>query len=832
MKYNDKKLSFKLSQIAIAVSSAGFIGSAPLAMAEESAQQSGMEVIEVTANRRTQNIKEVPYNISAVSGEELENNQIIDASELMRNVAGITVVDRGYRNSGTVNSIVIRGVNVDSGANGDVPLSAVPTVSTYINDTPIYANFILKDVEQVEVLRGPQGTLYGSGSLAGTVKYRMNRPDTDEFSGSVNFTYSQTDGSEGDNLSGDVVVNIPLGDSLAFRANFGKIDNDGIIDYTTLYELQPVDYGSGSPYFRDEGQMTPVPANGDIATGDPVFTSKEDADTVDIDYGRVALAFEATDNLNFLLSYQYQNDEIGGRRQVTRGVHWTEEVDGERVATEYGEYENGAVVLEPSERDVSLTSLEIEWDLGFATLTSSSSGYEHDGEALSDNSGFYAQQKWFTGLYYGAPRPIAIATRGYEEEAFVQELRLVSNERVANMDWVVGLYYMDQDRKVYQDSFMPGYQQWANAAFDWWGIMGDFGMVYTDNDFHYIRDESFKDTALFGELTYHFSDDFRATFGLRTFKNESDNDTVLSLPIWPFLGDEPSFGEDDSDTLFKANVSWDLGEDTMVYATIAEGYRRGGANAVPLDGSLEERPEWQQYFSDSTTNYELGLKGFLGDNNHGYTASLFLMDWQDPQLNTASSWGFFTVANGDSAETSGLELELQGYLGDDLRYVFGYAYVNAELTGDFLTPSPVWVEDPLSITAKDGERLPLSPEHTFSFSLDYTYSLDNGWYWITNANMYYQSDSLNWYGDVSGPNANSRQTEIDSFSLFNASTRLSTENWDISLYVKNITNEEGVTGVITQGHMGTDPSENFYGNSSKDYISLPRTIGVSATYRF
>ncbi|TKB45387.1 TonB-dependent receptor [Thalassotalea mangrovi] len=832
MKINNKPLSFRLSQVALAISSAGLYAAVPLAVAEESAQQSGMEVIEVTANRRTQNIKEVPYNISAVSGQELENNQIIDASELLRNVPGITVVDRGYRNSGTVNSIIIRGINVDSGAAGDVPRSAVPTVSTYVNDTPIYANFILKDIEQVEVLRGPQGTLYGSGSLAGTVKYRMNRPDTDDFSGSVNFTYSQTEGSEGDNLSGDVIVNVPLGDSLAFRANFGKIDNDGIVDYTTLYELQPVVYGAGSVYANDEGQLTPVPANGDIATGEPVFTSKEDADTVDIDYGRVALAFDLTDNLNFLLSYQYQSDETGGRRQVTRGVHWTESVDDARVPTEYGEYENGAVVLEPSERDVSLTALEIEWNLGFATLTSSSSSYNNDGEALSDNSGFYAQQKWFTGLYYGAPRPIAIATRGYEEEAFVQELRLVSNEPVANMDWVVGFYYMDQDRKVYQDSFMPGYQQWANAAFPWWGIMGDFGMVYTDNDFHYVRDESFKDTALFGEVTYHFSDDFRATVGLRTFDNESDNDTVLSLPIWPFLGDSPSFGEDDNDTLFKANVSWDLGQSTMLYGTVSEGYRRGGANAVPLDGSLEERPEWQQYFSDSITNYEVGLKGYLGDNNHGYTASLFLMDWQDPQLNTASYWGFFTVANGDSAESQGLELDLHGYLGDDLRYVIGYAYVQAELTDDFYAPSSVFAENPEYLVAEDGDELPLTPEHTLSFSLDYTFSLDNGWYWITNANMYYQSESLNWYGDASGPDAHPRQMEIDAFTLFNASTRLSSENWDVSLYVKNITNEEGVTGAVTQGHMGTDPSESFYGNSSKQYISLPRTIGVSATYRF
>lgn len=776
---------------------------------QETAEAGKIERIEVTANRRSQTLQEVPYNISAVSGEELENRNIVDASEMMRGVAGITVVDRGYRNSGTVNGVIIRGVNVDNGANGDVPLSAVPTVASYVNETPIYANFILKDVGTVEVLRGPQGTLYGSGSLAGTVKYRMNEPMTDEFAGSLALNYGETDGSDGNNFSADLMLNIPLTDRIAIRGNFGKIDNDGIVDYSNVYVLDDNDYA-------------PIPANGDLATGDPVFRNVKDADTVEIDYGRISLGIDATDDLNILLSHQFQSDEIGGRRQVTRGTHWT---TGEEE--EYGEYENGAVILEPSDRDVSLTALEIEWNLGFATLTSSSSMYDHDGEAISDNSGFYAQQGWFTGFYYGAPRPIAKAVRGYDDEAFVQELRLVSNETKNNIDWVVGLYYMDQDRTVYQDSYMPGYQAWADSAFEWWDTMGDFGMVYTDNDFHYVRDESFTDKALFGELTYHFSDNLRTTFGVRTFKNESDNDTVLSLPIWPYLGDEPSFNTDEDDTLFKFNISYDVSEETMIYSTIAEGYRRGGANAVPLAGNLAERPEWQQYDSDSTTNYEIGVKGYLSEREHSYTLSAFFMDWQDPQLNTASTWGFFTVANGDSAETSGIELELQGYLTDSLHYVLGYAYVKAELAGDFYAPSSISAEDTYALVAEDGDELPLAPENTLSVSLDYTHSLNNGWYWITQANAYYQSESLNWLGD--NP---SRQADIDGFTIFNASTRLSMENWDFTLYVKNIGNEEGVTGLITEGHMGTDPSENFYGNSSKDYISLPRTIGLSANYRF
>tara|TARA_R110002167_G_scaffold31464_30_gene103362 strand:+ start:1332 stop:3758 length:2427 start_codon:yes stop_codon:yes gene_type:complete len=804
--------TFKKHSLAQAISAALLISSPVFYVSAQSAEATNdkvLERIEVTANRRTQSIQEVPYNISAISGDELESGKIIDSTELLRSIPGATVVDRGYRNSGVMSGIVIRGINVDSGANGDVALSAIPTVASYVNDTPLLANFILKDVQMVEVLRGPQGTLYGSGSLAGTVKYRMNQAELGETYGSAGLTLGQTEGSEGNNLNMDVMFNLPLGDTLAFRANIGRIDNDGIVDYTNVYQL-------------DSNNYAPAAQGGDLAAGGPSFRSVEDADTVDINYGRASIFWQASDSLKFNLSYQKQEDEIGGRRQVTRGTNW---INGTEQA--YDDYQNGAVILEPSERQVHLTALEAEWDLGFATLTSSSSQYQTDGNSVSDNTGFYAQQDWFTDLYYGSPRPLAKAVRGYDEKAFVQELRLVSNETKNNMDWVVGVYYMDQDSQSTQDSYMPGYQEWAGAAFAWWPTMGGFGMVYTDNDFHYVREQNFKDKALFGELTYHFSDDLRATFGARRFDNTFVNNTELVLPIWPFLGADPSFETSESDTLFKANIAYDINSDTMLFATVAEGYRRGGANAVPLTGSLAERPEWQQFDSDTAVNMELGIKGYLADHKHSYSLSAFRLDWDNPQLNTASYWGFFTVANGESARTQGIELELQGYLSDSIHYVLGYAYVDGQLTDDFYVPSGVGADSPTRLQASDGAKLPASPEHTFSLALDYTYSLKNDMYWVSQLNVYYQSDSLNYLGDSA-----SLQADIGGFSLWYVTSRLSTDDWDVVLYMKNIFNQDGVTGLLPEAYMGTDPAENFLGNSSKDFISLPRTYGVSVTYRF
>ncbi|WP_066959392.1 TonB-dependent receptor [Microbulbifer sp. Q7] len=810
------KQGFTKSTLATAVAaiSAGTLASIPqIALAQST---DAIEEVIVTATRRAQSVQDIPYNISAVSGDELEAGQITDAAEMMRSVPGLTVVDRGYRNSGTVNGVIIRGMNVDSGANGDVPLSAVPTVATYIDDTPLYGNFILKDIERVEVLRGPQGTLYGSGSLAGTVRYIMNKPSMEDFEAKVGSSVSQTEGSDGNNFSADALVNIPLGEKAAFRASVGMIDNDGIVDYTNVYVL--------------DAQGAPVAEGGDIANGGPVFRSVKDADTVDITYARASLLIEPTDQLSVQLSHQMQSDEIGGRRQVTRGANW---VSGEEAF--YDDYENGAVTLEPSERDVSLTALEVSLDMGFATFTSSTSSYSHDGIAISDNSGFYAQNDWFAAYYGGSPRPLAKAERFYDDSALVQEFRLVSNGDQF-VDWVAGFYYMDQESNAGQNSYMPGWAAWAAEAPSGWGVAdsvaGDFafyGANVQDQDFYFRRNQSFTDAAIFGETTFNFSDTFRMTLGLRHFDNELTNDSVLQLPIWPEPEEDTraSFTTKENDTLLKANVSWDMSANTMLYATISEGYRRGGANAVPLTGGFAESPDYLQYGSDQVMNYELGVKG--ATDTLRYTVSLFRMDWSDPQLNTATTnWGFFAAVNGDEARTQGLEVELQGDLTESIGYNLGYAYVDAELTADFYKPFGNFAGSGVTgefIVAEAGEQLPGTAEHTLSLSMDHTTEIGT-YTLISRLNGYYQSETSNSVG------TDKTSAEFDAFQLWNLSSTLVAESWDLTLYAKNLFNEDGVTGALTEAHMGTDPAENFFGNSSKDYISLPRTLGVSGRYHF
>ncbi|GAA0858648.1 TonB-dependent receptor [Aliiglaciecola litoralis] len=793
--------NFSISPLALAVGATLCTGTVS---AQENPDARTVERIEVTSSRRVSTVEETPYNLSVINGSELNERNIVDTVEMIRNVAGVTAVDRGYRNSGVLNNIIIRGMNVDSSGNGDFALNAAPTVSSYVNDTPLFANFILKDIDAVEVLRGPQGTLYGSGALAGTVRYRMNRPDLDGFSDKVSGSISQSEGSEGLNQNYDALLNIPLGDTVAFRANVGVIRNDGIVDYANVYQLN----AAGAP----------TAAGGDIAEGGPQFRSVEDADTVDIDYGRASLLFKPSETFSALLSYQYQSDDIGGRRQVTTGTNW---VSGSEQ--DYNEYENGAIQLEPSQRKVDLMTLEVEWNLGFATLSSSTSDYEHSGDSISDNTGFYAQNNWFAWFYGGSPRPMAQAQRTYEDSGFSQEIRLVSTPG-ETVDWIVGAFYLDQETKASQDSFMPGFSEWATASgFD--DTLASWGGTLTDQDFLYRDSGKVKDLSVFGELTWHIDTDFDVTLGVRRFDNEISNQTIIELPIYPGASEVGATTEE-SDTLFKLNLSYDVSDEMMLYATVSEGYRRGGTSAVPLTGGFAENPEYLSYDSDSVTNYEAGIKGNTGEVF--YAATLYRMDWDNPQLNvTTPNWGFYAAVNGQAARTQGLELETRGYLTDTLQYGIQYAYTDAKLTDDLFIPAGTQEEPSEVQRANNGERLPSTAEHTFSANLEHYYELEGDYYLISRASAYYQSDSRNALGD--NPTFN---IDLGAFWIANISTALHAENWSVSVYVKNLFNEEGITGVLSEAYMGTDPDENFLGNASKSYITQPRTIGVSLHYQF
>ncbi|HMM66841.1 MAG TPA: TonB-dependent receptor [Dokdonella sp.] len=748
--------------------------------------------ITVTAQGREEDILNVPYNISAVSGTTIEESNILDTAELMRSVPGVGVIDRGARNSSVVSGIRIRGLNVDSSALGDYAVSAASTVATYVDKTPLFANFLLSDIERVEVLRGPQGTLYGSGALGGAVRFILREPELDAFSGRVSLSGSSVDHSDGIGGSGSATLNIPLAETLALRLNTTINDFPGVTDYRQIYVL--------------DGNGTPLAPNGPL-DDTAVYRSKKDADFVKQSYGRASLLWRPSDAFDLTLSYMAQADRFGGRRATSLGA------DGFGVP--YRDLEVGSIQLEPADRHVNLTSLEANIDLGFATLTSSTAHYNHEGDITSENTGFYAQNGWLAAFYYNYPRPMASAVRGYGDKAFTQEFRLTSNKG-EQFDYVVGAYYQNQKRRSSQDSFLRGFKQWWDAAYP---AFAD--AVINDQDYLYRQREHFKETAFYGELTWHATDTVQFTGGFRHFRDESVTNVEQTTGLYSsFHESSVSRGtEDASDTLFKGNVSWMFSPSNQLYATISEGYRRGGTNGTPTTGFFAEDPAWTTYKADTVRNYELGVKGAMGRMT--YNANVYYVDWKDPQINSASTnWGFFAVQNADKASTRGIELELAGNFGDGFSYGLGYTYTDAQLEADALAADGAY------LIGNKGDRLPGAPEHRFNANGSYGFAFASGLLTF-RGDIYYQSEMRNALS--MSPRFN---VDLGGFTILNASATYSRDNWDTTLWIKNIGNVDAVSGVYTELYMGTSPEQNYYGNGSKALVTLPRTIGVTASYRF
>lgn len=787
--------------------------------ANSTASNGELEEVIVTAQRRKQNILDVPYNISAVSGTEIDDNHVMDSAELMRSIPGVSVVDRGDRNSSVIDGIRIRGLNVDSSALGDYAVSAASTVATYVNDTPLFANFLLTDISRVEVLEGPQGTLYGSGALGGTVRYILNEPELGKFGGYLSASGSKVSTSDSDGFSGTATFNVPLGDTLALRATGTHNSYPGDTNYVNLYQL-----GSNG---------VPVAPNSDITAPGAAYTEAKDADYAHQSYGRVALLWRPNDEFDATLSYTDQSDRFGGRRGTSLGIN---PLTGE----DYQPEQLGSPQLEPADRHVYLDALEMNVNLGFATLTSSTSQYNEAGRIVSDNTGFYAQNDWWALYYYNYPRPMETAIRTYGDKAFVEELRLVSATK-GPLDYTVGAYYKNQNTYSTQDSEMVGFKAWWDLAYPNYAAA-----VISDQDYLYQQAEYFREEALYGELTWHASNSLQFTVGGRGFK-DTDDVTVYSqtgLYTSIFQVANASGTQDATRAIFKLNGSWHFEPTEQLYATVAQGYRRGGTNGIPNTGNFAESPLWDTYRPDTDIDYEVGVKG----QSEGVTfnADIFYVYWQNAQINTATTnWGFFAVQNAKAAATQGFELQFNGHFTEQWRYQFGYTYTNAHLSEDAVAADGTYVIN------GQGARLPGAPVHQMNLSTDYTVPLSQSKL-VLHGDGYYQSstqdtlfsplDSIN--ALPACPPGSTSSTCISyagepkfyypmgGFWIWNASLSYLVGGWDTSLWIKNIGNVAGITGVYTPAYMGGSPQQNFFGDSSKALTTLPRTIGLTLSYRF
>ena len=543
---HSKSAPFHISAVAGAVLAAC---SSPSVYAQTvTVDEKQIEKVEVTATRRSGTLQEVPINISALTSDVLDQQNIEDLDGVARWVPGLTVTDQGGRND---SPIIVRGLNTNSsgpGSNGG-------TVATYFGDIPLFLNMRLVDVDRVEVLIGPQGTLYGAGTLGGAIRYLPKKVDLEFMSGEV--TGDVFSISESDSLGGEssIVFNAPIIDGeLAVRASLNYFNNPGFLDYN--YVVKEGGVSLPDPDWSNEEEVNSNLRRVEDANGEDTLT------------GRIAVRWAPNDWFDSTLTYFYQKQDVEGR-SIT---HYDALSDENPLSDVIGKYESAYRYEEPREKEDELLSLEVSADLGFAELVSATGLSNFDANGQRDQTDLLIRLDY---SYEEFPAFSAYTEEVEEREVFTQELRLVS-QTSGPLSWIIGGFYYDLDSEGSSKEFTPNFDVYA---IDVWGVDGN----YRPDALEYFSvDESeVTEKALFGELTYELTSDWDVTLGLRAYQYDVHSRSAVDLPLYNSVFESRAsdsivldYGEteaDDSGTLFKFNTSYQFTNSTMGYLTISEG---------------------------------------------------------------------------------------------------------------------------------------------------------------------------------------------------------------------------------------------------------------------
>lgn len=802
---------FKPSLLTLAISSAissvFLLPNAALAQEEVAAKNKSFEVIEVTATRRSGSVQNAPLNITALDADIMKDQNISELADVARWVPGLTITDQGGRSG---SPIIVRGLNTNSSG----PSSDGGTVSTYINEIPVSVDMRLVDIERVEVLIGPQGTLYGAGTLGGAIRYMLKQPELDFTSLEVYGDLFQT--KESDSLGGEggFIFNLPIiEDKLAVRASLNVYEDPGFIDYGYVV--------------REPGVSLPDPDWSDSSAVNNNLKNVKDANGETTTTGRISVRFKPNESFEGTLNYFYQNQDSEGRSIV----HYNSLNPNNGLSDVIGKYESAYRFEEPREKKDQLLSLELKADLGFAELVSATGISSFDADGQRDQTDLLIRLDYG---YEEFPSFSTFTREIDEEDTFTQEIRLVS-QGDSDFNWIVGGFYNKTETEASSREFTPGFDQFAIDNFGGEQLRPD-SLEYLE-----LTKSTVTESALFGEVGYQVTDKLDITIGARFYEYDVESQAAFDFPLANALygGVDPdkitvAYEKDDAGdngNLFKFNAKYQFTDSVMGYVTVSEGFRIGGSNGLVScpDPIVEDqqtgcgKPDELLYEADTTTNYELGFKSTWFRSQLHFNAALFNVDWDDAQITGATDIGQLTyLSNAGSANAKGIEISTRAILSDSFSVYATYAYTKAELTSD----APFLFNADGTDGAEDGDRLPGSPENQFSMGVNYQTDVFNDKTLDINYGLTAQSDVLSRVG------LRDNGETLPGYSLSNISAKLTADAWSTTLYVDNLFNKYAVTSVrrsdadITSAN-GADIQRN-YGH----YINRPLTVGVKFNYKF
>lgn len=782
------------------------VGTIP-AFAQDAAQDADSDSgeIVVTATRRSTSIQDVPINISAVGAEQLARQRIDDVRDIADFTPGMTISDTGPSSTGT---IVLRGLNAsDSDTSGN---SYDDALGLYLGEVPLYYDFKLLDIARVETLLGPQGTLYGLGTLAGAIRNIPNRPNTDAFEGEVHGRLYGKDHSGLFGYQADGVINIPIvKDHIAFRSATGYFYDPGFIDYPLLLQ---------SP-----GVSLPQPS-GPVSVSPAAYaanlTKRKDLNFENTFTTRNQLLVQLNEDLKVNFTYAFQRTKTDGGQYNSNGVLGT------------GKYESAGRYIEPAHRRAHLAAMEINANIAnIADLVATTAYTNVRNRTRSDNTDLLLD------LDYGYENFPAFSSWNENENTrkqFNQEVRLVSRHG-GPFSWVLGGFYNRQKRQSDYIEHVPNHPWVA------------FGTQPNPDEVEYASFVRSKITekAIFGEGTFKVTPEWQVTAGARYFGYTSEVSgrstlPLLGEPVSPY--DLPAAGgtSKKSGWVWKFNSSYNFTPDLMVYGTYSKGYRIGGPNTVapcvlPLDPTQQNvcaLPNEIQFGPDTTKNAEIGVRAQFFDHKLTFNFNVFQIKWDGIQVDSATLNGIVGITvNGGKAKSEGFETSFQVRPLPGLSIQGTYSYVDARLTEDVPSiiavnsPAATYPSIPIQLDALAGDRLPGSAKHSGSLGATYTVPFKDGnivadWTATYRGNVVTR---LGWdraFGD-----------KLPGYVLHRASLVYEADRYSIGLFANNIFDKYAVASVANdRSRVGLNNGVvlRYY----KQTVINPRTFGIEVRFKY
>ncbi len=735
----------------------------------------GLEQVVVTGQKRAETMQEVPQSLSVLDGAHLDAQHIESYADLAMSVPNLSFTSMGAPG---LSNIEIRGISSDIGAS---------TVAIYVDDTPItlrnqafysgQSEPQLFDIKQVEVMRGPQGTLYGASAMGGTIRFVSNPVNLDEYEYSASSDVSGTEHG-GANYIVKGVANLPLvSGELGLRV--------------------------GVSFSRDSGFVDHVDSSGNV---DRNGINDDETKVV-----KASLSWKPLERLTITPSIFYQRTGIG---------------DTGLVNLSGPEYRTDKLVAESGVDTLAVPSLKGEYHFDWADLVSVTSlAYRHfprttDGTYFnSAYIGDYVDSMGVKGLdgnldgdkLGSLPGPVYSAITARE---FTEEVRLVSAPYDPNggnpFTWIFGLYYSESNSFGKSSQYITGFNSAANSIYGLTAaqLLGDD----IPNDLFFKFDTHTKDYeyAGFGEVSYNITPDLKITAGLRylyarttslgTSSGFFSSGAVPALKVANFHALTPKF-----------SVSYDVDRNLTVYATAGKGYRLGGNNnGVPAAYCAADLATYgltsapTTYNPDNLWNYEVGSKGTLFGGRLSLNTSLYDIEWKQIQLDVPlSTCGFDFIGNVGSARSYGLELEAAAQLTDELSAGASGNYTHATFT-----------ESVAGLGIAKGDAVPGAPRWSLNLWSEYRRKIYDDMEGFLHLSWQLTGES---HGTFVKTNSDYKRP---AYNLLGARVGTTFDRWEIALYGQNLLDSYKIT---------QRPSDNYV---PEGYTLQPRTIGISASVRY